>query len=182
MRDLASPVVAMARLFVCVWPDAAVCEDLRALHRKDQPGVRFVPEANWHVTLRFLGHAEPRHVAEALADVRVNPTDVTIGPVVELLSDHSVIVAAQGLDEWAAAVARATAGLGDSPPRHRFRGHVTLARLSGRARRMGSARPGLLGTPVATGFRATELALVVSHLHPGGARYDTLATFPADAP
>lgn len=173
-----------ARLFVCVWPDEETRAALRGLHRKDQPGVRFVPEENWHVTLRFLGEADPGAVAEALADVRVPPVDAFAGPAVDLLSDHSVIVPVDGLDGWAAAVNRATRGLGDAAVRKRFVGHITLGRLGGRARRGGYGRgglPGLIGTPVAATLRATELALVVSHLRPDGARYDTLASFPAVA-
>lgn len=173
-----------ARSFVCVWPDDDTRDALRALHRKDQPGVRFVPEENWHVTLRFLGQADPQAVAEALAQIRVSPVEAFVGPAVELLSDHSVIVPVEGLGEWATAVNRATRELGDAAIRKRFVGHITLSRLGGRARRGGYGRgglPGLLGTPVATTLRATELALVVSHLRPAGARYETVATFPAVA-
>lgn len=162
------------RLFVAVWPDADASAALRLLHRKDQPGVRFVPEDNWHVTLRFLGRADPREVAVALDDVRVAPTRVQLGPVVELLSDHSVIVRAEGLDDWAAAVNRATRELGDAPPRRRFVGHVTLARLSQRARRQRASLPGVVGTPLAASFTADEFTLVRSHLDPGGARYEVL--------
>lgn len=168
-----------ARLFVCVWPDQAAMEALRALHRKDQPGVRFVPEENWHVTLRFLGQAEPGAVAEALADVRVRPAEAVLGPVVDLLSDHSVVVPVDGLGEWAAAVNRATRGLGDSPIRRRFVGHVTLARLSGSVRRGRGRSPELLGTPVTARFPARGFDLVVSHLDPAGARYEPIASFTA---
>ena len=172
--------MVMARLFVCVWPDDAVAETLAALVRKDRPGVRFVPEENWHVTLRFLGRADTGAVAEALADVRVAPTQVAVGPVVELLSDHSIVVHADGLGDWAAAVNRATRGLGEAPIRKRFVGHITLARLSGAMRRGRAELPSVVGTPIATSFTATELALVASHLEPRGARYETLATFAAD--
>ena len=168
-----------ARLFVCVWPDEATREVLRGLHRKDQPGVRFVPEENWHVTVRFLGQADPRPVADALGAVDVAATEVFVGPVVDVLSDHSVIVPAAGLDGWAAAVNRATGEHGDAPVRRRFVGHITLARLGRPSRRRGAGLPGVVGTPVAARFVATELALVVSHLGRGGARYETLATFPA---
>lgn len=170
-----------ARLFVGVWPDEHVAEALRLLHRKNQPGVRFVPEENWHLTLRFLGQADPDAVAAALIDVEVAPTKVSLGPVVDLLSDHSVVVPASGLDEWAAAVNRATRELGDAPIGRRFVGHLTLARLSGRARRQRNARPSVVGTPVSATFMADEFALIVSHLHPDGARYETLARFPARA-
>lgn len=168
-----------ARLFVAVWPDDTARAALAVLQRKDRPGVRYVPEENWHVTLRFLGQADPREVAAALDHVRVAPAEVSVGPVVELLSDHSIVVHAAGLDDWAAAVNRATRGLGDARPRKRFVGHVTLARLSGAMRRGGVGPPGVVGTPVATSFTATDVALVASHLDPRGARYETLATFPA---
>lgn len=167
------------RLFVAVWPDADARAALRLLHRKDQPGVRFVPEENWHVTLRFLGRADPREVAAALDDVRVAPTRVQLGPLVELLSDHSVIVRAEGLDDWAAAVNRATREVGDTPPRRRFVGHVTVARLSQRARRQRTALPGVVGAPFAASFTADEFTLVRSHLDPGGARYEVLDSWPA---
>ena len=56
----------MARLFVAVWPPEAVAAELTALHRKDQRGVRFVRPENWHITLRFLGDADPDEVIDAL--------------------------------------------------------------------------------------------------------------------
>lgn len=170
-----------ARLFVAVWPDAGAAEALRLLHRKDQPGVRFVPEENWHITLRFLGQADSRPVTEALAGVRVEPVEVFLGPVVELLSDHSVIVPAGGLQPWATAVNRVTGGLGEAPIRRRFVGHVTLARLSGRARRHQVQLPGVVGTPVAAAFVARQFSLVASHLRPEGARYEVLERFEAGA-
>lgn len=171
--------MATARTFVCVWPDEPVVEQLRLLQRKDQPGVRFVPDENWHITLRFVGAADPAELAAAVDGVEVEPAAVTVGPVVELLGDHSVVVRVDGLAGWAAAVARATGHLGDAPLRKRFVGHITLARLSGRARRAARSLPDVVGVPVAATFTATELAVVVSHLHPDGARYDTYATVPA---
>lgn len=138
-----------------------------------------MPEENWHVTVRFFGEAHPREVAEALATVRVPPTQVRLGPVVELLSDHSVIVRADGLDEWAAAVARATRGLGDAPLRRRYVGHLTLARLGRQVRRGRARPPAVLGTPLSASFPATELTLVASHLDHRGARYDVIERWPA---
>jgi 2'-5' RNA ligase len=169
------------RLFVAVWPDADACAALRLLHRKDQPGVRFVPEENWHVTLRFLGRGDPREVAAALDGVSVAPSRVRLGPMVELLSDHSIIVRADGLDGWATAVTTATRGLGDAPARRRFVGHLTVARLSQRARRRQAALPRIVGAPVSASFMADELTLVASHLDPGGARYEVLDSWPAEA-
>lgn len=171
--------MALARLFVAVWPDDATCEDLRRLHRKPRPGVRFVPPENWHVTLRFVGQGNPAELAAALVDVAVTPATVRLGPVVDLLSNHSVVVPADGLSEWAAAVNRATRGLGDAAIRRRFVGHLTLARLNARVRRDPALLPDVVGTPFSASFTASEFTLVASHLDPSGARYEVLDTFPA---
>ena len=58
----------VARLFLAVWPPAPVVERLRSLPRPDEPGVRWVPPTNWHVTVRFFGDAEPSDVLASLAD------------------------------------------------------------------------------------------------------------------
>ncbi len=46
------------RLFVAVWPSAAVVDELRGLERPARPGVRWTTADQWHVTLRFLGEME----------------------------------------------------------------------------------------------------------------------------
>ena len=79
-----------------------------------------------------------------------------------------------GLDALAAAVGAATAELGERP-RRRFVGHLTLARLHRRA-----AMPEVLGALVDGAFDVTAVALVQSRLHPDGARYETLATWPTE--
>jgi 2'-5' RNA ligase len=163
----------LPRLFVAVWPTDAACADLAMLPRKDQPGVRFVAEENWHVTLRFLGDAHPREVAEALDEVTFPSDAVRLGPVVEYLGGHSLIVHATGCETLNRLVERATAGLGDAPVRHRFVGHLTLARLGRRAR-----RPPIVGMAFSSSFVATEVVLAQSHLEPGGARYEVIARWP----
>ncbi|HUF99024.1 MAG TPA: RNA 2',3'-cyclic phosphodiesterase [Ilumatobacter sp.] len=163
------------RLFVALWPSADACSDLSLLHRKDEPGVRFVPEENWHVTLRFLGEAHPREVAEALDDVDFRAADITLGPIVEYLGDHSLIVHASGAEALNEVVERATSHLGDAPLRKRFVGHITIARLG---RRRSVRQPAVVGTPFHSTFTVAEVALVQSHLAPEGARYETLAAWP----
>ena len=56
-----------------------------ALPRKDQRGVRFVPPGNWHVTLRFLGEADPADVCAALEHVALPRATVRIGPGVDVM-------------------------------------------------------------------------------------------------
>lgn len=166
----------MSRLFVCLWPPDHVVDRLAELHRKDQVGARFVRPENWHVTLRFLGDADPNDVAAALGRTTFTAADIELGPAVDVgtKSEHTLFVPVTGADELAADVVRATADLGTEPIRPRFLGHITIARLKRRAN-----MPRVLGELVSESWRADELALVQSTLRPEGPRYDTLATFPA---
>ncbi len=164
------------RLFVALWPPDHVVRRLEELHRKDQRGVRFVDPDRWHVTVRFLGDADPDEVGEALDRGRFAPTTVELGPGVDLLGDRLVVVPARGADDLAAEVARATAGLGSEPPRSRYRGHLTLARLQRRAQ-----LPRILGHHVDASWEPDEVALVASTLRPDHVRYETIGTWPLDA-
>lgn len=162
----------MSRLFVAVWPPEEVAEELRALRRKDQRGVRFVPPENWHVTLRFLGQADPDAVAAALDGAALPAATARLGGGVDLLFDRLLAIPVDGLAELAAAVEDATAGLGTEPPRRRFVGHLTVARC-----RKGAHMPPALGALVTGAFSVEEVALVESRLRPTGAEYQTVATW-----
>ena len=162
----------MARLFVAVWPPEEVVEHLTSLHRKDQRGVRFVPPENWHVTLRFLGESAPAEALAALDGIAITPTRARIGPAVDVLAARALVLAVVGVDEAAAEVERRTAHIGE-PPRKRFVGHLTLARLKRHA-----TMPRTLGALVDVEFDVTEIALVQSRLDPRGAHYETLETWP----
>lgn len=162
----------MPRLFVAVWPTEEVVEELSALPRKDQRGVRFVPPENWHITLRFLGEANPDAVIAALDDVALPSAMVHLGPGVDVLSDRALVVPAHGLDQLADAVRDATANIGQ-PARRRFVGHLTLARLKPHA-----DMPRALGAFIQAEFQVGEIALVQSRLDADGARYSTIHTWP----
>jgi 2'-5' RNA ligase len=170
----------VARLFVAVWPTGEVEAEVRSLPRKRQDGARFLPPERWHVTLRFLGEADPGVVAEALdAAVAVDPlppTRLRFGPAVDVLGERQLVVPVHGADELAAAVVAATADLGEDPPRRRFVGHLTIARLQ--PHRSGFRMPPALGLPIAVAQAVDEVALVESRLHPDGPEYTTLETWP----
>jgi 2'-5' RNA ligase len=100
---------------------------------------------------------------------------VRLGPGVDVFADRSLVIPAAGLDELAAAVTARTAHLGE-PPRKRFLGHLTIARLTPHA-----PMPKALGAYLATGFEVDEIALVRSRLHPEGARYETIDSWPVGA-
>lgn len=162
----------MARLFVAVWPPEEVAADLTALPRKDQRGVRFVAPESWHITLRFLGEAHPDDVRAALEGWSMPAATVRLGPAVDVLAERALVVPVAGLDDIATQVAECTAHLGE-PPRKRFVGHLTLARVKPYAQ-----MPRVLGAMFSAEFVADEIALVQSRLDPAGARYKTIDTWP----
>ena len=166
-------MAVMSRLFVCLWPPEHVRAALETLHRKDQVGARFVPPVNWHVTLRFVGNADPNDVAAALDTARFASTTIRLGPAVDIGGERTLFVPAVGADDLATEAVRVTRDLGDQPIRSTFRGHVTIARLKRRAN-----MPRVLGELVDVSWTPDEVALVESTLRPDGARYDTLTAWP----
>lgn len=164
----------MARLFIAVWPPEELRSDLSGLPRKNRPGIKWVEPENWHVTLRFLGEADPDEVARHLDEVELSPAAVRYGPAIDVFMERVIMVPAHGLDALAATVARSTADLGTEPPRNRFSGHLTLARLKARAR-----IPDVIGALIGADDVVDEIALVESRLRPSGPEYETLATWTA---
>ena len=166
------------RLFVAVWPPPEVTARLAALPRPATPGVRWEPADLAHVTLRFIGHADPAAVIAALEAAPLPRAEAVVGPTVSRLGRSVLCVPVAGLDRLATEVVDATSHLGEPPPPRRFAGHVTLARLRNRA------ACGLAGHRLSASFEVTEVALVCSHLPgtPGavaGQRaYETMARFP----
>ena len=62
-------LAGMTRLFVAVWPPDHVIELLDDVERPRDPGVKWVPVENLHITLRFLGDADVDEVADHLDQV-----------------------------------------------------------------------------------------------------------------
>ncbi|MFT6292407.1 MAG: 2'-5' RNA ligase [Ilumatobacter sp.] len=198
----------MSRLFICLWPPEDVVVALEELHRKDQVGAAFVHPENWHVTLRFLGNADPNDVANALDTATFTAPEVRKAPG----RDATKVRKAPGRD--ATKVRKA-------PGRKRTEGWVRLGPavdvgkermlfvpVTGvddlaeevvnvtshlgdepvRPRFLGhitvarlqkrANMPRALGQLVSADWSPTEVALVESTLSDDGARYDTLQTWP----
>ena len=164
--------MSLPRLFVAAWPPDEVLDLLETLPRPSDPGVRWTRRDQWHVTLRFLGAADPDAAAAALASVDAAAAEAVLGPLTARLGRSVVVVPVGGLGAVAAAVVTATAEVGEPPDPRPFAGHLTLARLR--------QRPacGVTGFRVSARFPVRELHLVRSHLHHEGARYETLAVVP----
>ena len=164
-----------SRLFVAVWPPDEVLDAIEALPRPSVPGVRWVGRSRWHVTVRFLGEAEPEEAEAALGRVDAAPALAEVGPEVVRLGRSVVCVPVGGLDAVASAVVDATAHVGRPPEQRPFRGHLTIGRLR---RRRASA---LEGHPIGGSFPVAEVALVESVLGGDGPTYRTLAVHPLSA-
>ena len=128
-------------------------------------GLRWTGPERLHVTLRFLGECDEADAAAALRRVSFAPARVTLGPTLARLGRGVVMVPARGVDDLAAAVARATGNIGQPLPSRRFTGHMTVARF--RRDPSPSQWPPKSLPTLDTSFTASEMALV--RVEPSGA-------------
>lgn len=158
-------------MFIAVWPPADVIATIAALRRDDEPGLRFIPPENWHVTLRFFGDADAGEVAAAIDGAPYPAATARLGPTVGIIARSALAIPVRGLDALATEVSTRTATIGQ-PVRTDFRGHLTIARW--RARK---ARPSVRGARVDAQFDVEEITLVRSHLDRDGASYERLISW-----
>ena len=155
------------------------------------PAWRFVPEAELHLTLRFLGEVDPARCSAIDASSRIAASGV--GPIALQIrgagvfpgparprilwlgvEDRSVSRALLGL---AARLERSARALGFAAEDRPFAPHLTVARARAR-----SAPPveGLAAVDSVAPFEATRLVLFRSESAPGGAHYVEEAVYPLD--
>ena len=163
----------MSRLFIAVWPPESVIEQMSDIEQPKDKGVRWLPMETRHITLHFLGEADPDDVVGALERCRLPSAVARLGPAFDSFAEHCLVIPAGGLDELAAIVKRAVEPLGTFRSRRRFVGHLTIAKLGRGARPDRS-----IGRRFDAQFDVEEIALVESTLLAGGAEYETLATWP----
>jgi RNA 2',3'-cyclic 3'-phosphodiesterase len=169
------------RCFVAVWPNVDVVEALAALPRPAIDGLRWSGQDQWHVTLRFFGELDPGDVGLATEAVGLaaqgldQPIVVHGGPGTRFLGPGLVIWPVEGLRPAAEAVERVSAHIGQPLPGRQFFGHLTIAR--GR-RGADLRRERHVLAPLSCSWPVTSVSLVQSQLHPDGARYRILESFP----
>jgi 2'-5' RNA ligase len=169
------------RMFVAVRPPPEVASRLAGLVRPGRgdespdDGIRWVTPSDYHVTLHFIGQADPEPVAGALDEVLPTaPAPVVLGPAVGELGS-AVVVPAAGLDDLARLVADAVRSVAHPRARRPFVGHLTVGRRP-RGRDVGS----VVGRAVDVRFVAESVELLAGGRAEGGAsRYDTIRTWSA---
>jgi 2'-5' RNA ligase len=157
-----------ARCFVAVEAPPELVGLLERLDRPARPGLRWTEPHQWHVTLCFVGQADPERVVAALPPELPGPAHAVAGPRPAVLSRHVWALPVSGLDLLAAAVTARLAPL-MPPPGRPFRGHLTLARARRPAALDGLARP-----DIACRWQVGSVVAYRSELHPSGARYHEL--------
>jgi 2'-5' RNA ligase len=190
--------VAARRLFVALEPPdpvrrrlAALADELRRAAGRAGDEIRWVPPANVHLTLQFLGAVPEERVSNVEAALRdaareARPLSLAVRGVGGFPNARRPRVVWAGLEGDLAPLAALVAGLGARlaklgfPPEERpFSPHLTL----GRARDRRGA-PGLAGALAGVAqeapapWRAAEVVLFESHLSPRGPRYEAIARIP----
>ena len=163
------------------------------LRRARVDGLRVVPLANMHVTMRFFGEvsaqaAEDIAAATAVAAREFSPFTLRLGAPGVYPSPSRARVLWVGLtgDTQALLAARrqvdaALVAIGLRAERGKFSPHLTVARLSDRARpdaRRRAVATLMAGPPPPAPFRVEGMTLYRSELSSSGANYSPLARIP----
>ena len=183
---------AVRSFFAIELPDEIRTQALEvaAAMREQVPhGVRWVPEDNLHLTLKFLGElpaeALPKLVARAASRlVREQPFRVELAGTGAFPHARAARVLWLGIGVGGAALARlarkleaAARGVGAERERRPFRAHLTLGRL-----REPQAVPAeRFPSPDCAGFSVGEVVLYESRLSSSGASYAPLVRLPLGA-
>jgi 2'-5' RNA ligase len=127
------------RLFVALDLPPALRTRLGTLSHHGIPGARWVPEENYHVTLRFIGETpawQAEEIDHALASLRAPGFALSLAGIGSFggkggrsITLWAGVERSPALDHLRAKVETALQRIGLEPERRRFAPHVTLARL-----------------------------------------------------
>jgi 2'-5' RNA ligase len=174
----------MHRLFVAIHPPGPV-RDLLIDAMEDSPELRWVPDENLHLTLRFIGEVErplAEDIAAALEALRSPAFDLRVAGVGQFAQRNggalwAAVDPRHQVAALAAKVERACQQAGLEPERRAFHPHITLARFN---RRSGPAVQAFLERNRALAsepFRVNGFTLFESRLSRHGAQYEAVAEY-----
>ena len=193
--DLGSREAKGVRAFVAVrmneQVEDSVAKTIDELRRPDD-GVRWVPRANLHITLKFLGAAVDSHRLQQLTAglrqlaTRTAPFEVAaagIGAFPNLEHPRAIWVGLHNVESGALAALAArletvAAEYGFEREKRRWSGHLTIGRVRGESIKdetrdaLNALRDRNFGVS-----KIESITLYRSHLGPNAATYEALATF-----
>lgn len=193
--DLGQHEARGVRAFVAVrmneQVEYSVAKTIDELKHPDD-GVRWVPRANLHITLKFLGPAVDMHRLQRLTAglhqlaTKTVPFEVTaagIGAFPDLEHPRAIWVGLHSVEPGALAALAArlesvAAEYGFEREKRRWSGHLTIGRVGDRA--IAAPTRDALNSAQGREFgvsRIESLTLYRSHLGPEAASYEALATF-----
>ncbi|KAB7619734.1 RNA 2',3'-cyclic phosphodiesterase [Alkalilimnicola sp. S0819] len=161
-----------ARLFFALWPEPALRRELARIQHERVGSGRAVPVANLHLTVLFLGLADPAQAMRVADGLRVPPFEVCLRREgywrngIHWLAPESTPPELSRLHDG---LREGLAAQGHAFERRDYRPHVTLAR---RAR----PAPGRALPPLR--WPVTDHALVESRPRPQGPEYRVLRRWP----
>ena len=188
----------MMRLFIGLWPSAAVAEGVAAAQRElarlaPRGLLRLTPLEQVHLTLRFLGNVEEARVADlsaALAGAVAGCGPFALdsgglGAFPSLERARVVWVGLGGELEALSALQKAASAACDrfagKPEDKPFHPHLTLARVREAGprerRQLGDAIERCAVLP-SSSWTIETVRLMASELHPDGARYRVMTEIP----
>jgi 2'-5' RNA ligase len=193
--DLGNREAKGVRAFVAVRMNEQVEESVAKTIdelRHPHDGVRWVPRANLHITLKFLGSAVDSHRLQQLTGglrqlaTRTAPFEVAaigVGAFPDLEHPRAIWVGLHSIESGALAALAArletvAAEYGFEREKRRWSGHLTIGRVGDRAtanqtrEALDALRDREFGVS-----KIESLTLYRSHLGPDGASYEALATF-----
>jgi len=193
--DFGDREVKGVRAFVAVrmneQVEESVAETIDELkHPRD--GIRWVPRANLHITLKFLGPAVDSHRLERLTAglhqlaTKTAPFEVAaagVGAFPDLEHPRTIWVGLHSVESGvlaalAARLETVASDYGFEREKRRWSGHLTIGRVGGKPisdkprQALHAARDREFGVS-----RIESITLYRSHLGPDGSSYEALATF-----
>ena len=174
----------MHRLFVALRPPQVI-RDLLIDAMDDSPDLRWVPDDNLHLTLRFIGEVErpmAEDVAAALDGIRSPPFSLALAGVGQFAQRNrgslwAGVIPRDPVAALAAKIERACVSAGLEPEHRAFHPHITLARWNGSAAQLVKSflqrNAGLASPP----FAVESFTLFESHLSRHGPHYEAIADY-----
>jgi 2'-5' RNA ligase len=174
----------MHRLFVAIRPPEPII-DLLVDTMDDSPELRWVPDENIHMTLRFIGEVErplADDIAAALAGIRSPPFALRLAGtgIFDQRSGGALwagVTPREPVAALASKIERACQSAGLEPEHRAFHPHITLARYGRQQRALAQEflqRSRALAAPE---FAVDAFTLFESRLSRHGAHYEEVASY-----